>query len=62
MAASETAVTIAITKMGMEPICLRRRNRNRKRLWECLHRLQCNQSMRRRNCSVGTGLNHLWTV
>ena len=38
-AASETAVTIAIAKMGTEPICLRRCNRNRQ--CERLHRLQC---------------------
>ena len=43
MAVSETAVAIAIAKMGTEPICLRRRNR--KRQWEWLHRLQCNQSL-----------------
>ena len=42
MAASETAVTIAITKMGMEPICLQ--CCNHKCQWEWLHRLQCNQS------------------
>ena len=53
-AASETAVTIAILKLGMESICLRRRNR--KRQWKWLHRLQCNQSLRRRNRSVGTDL------
>ena len=65
MAASETAVTIVIAKMGTEPICLQRClqrcNRNRKRQWEWLHRLQCDQSLRRRNRgrnrSVGTDLN-----
>ena len=42
-------------------LCLRRRNRNRKHQWEWLHRLQCNQCLRRRNRIVGTspkGLCH----
>ena len=42
--------------MGTEPMCLRHRNRSRKRQWEWLHRLQCNQSLRRRNRLVGRDL------
>ena len=60
MATFETAVAITIAKMGIEPICLRCRNCNRKHQWEWLHTLQCNQSLRRRNRnrnrSVGTDL------